>query len=163
MGKQYICGCRSGKTRRNTRSVATRISLQRSFGARQKQCRYRLQCPNTAPCVQCKEVGQLGELQRGMKERRKAEWTFERLQEAHDKVAMEDVGRLSIAWGISEKSTDFLRRIIAPVDGMAGVTWSYVCPQCSCYIWWASTGPTGRRSVGGMQHAEANTNGERPT
>ena len=46
------------------------------------------------------------------------EWTFERLQEAHDKVAMEDIGRSSIAQEISRKSTDFMRRIIAPMLGM---------------------------------------------
>ena len=38
----------------------------------QKKCGYRLQCPNDAPCVQCKAVGQLGNLQRGMQERRTA-------------------------------------------------------------------------------------------
>ena len=52
---------------------------------------------------------------------------------------------MSIAQDILRKSTDVLRRIIAPVDGMGGVTLSYVCPQCSCfpledYIWWVSTG-----------------------
>ena len=51
-----------------------------------------------------------------------SEWTFDRLQEAYDKVALVDVGSLSIAQDISRKSTDFLRRIIAPVDGMG------VCP-----------------------------------
>ena len=40
---------------------------------------------------------------------------------------------------------DFLRRIIAPVDGMGGVTLSYVCTHCKSfpledYIWWVSTG-----------------------
>ena len=28
------------------------------------------------------------------------------------------------------KSTDFLRRIIVPVEGQGGVTLSYVCPHC---------------------------------
>ena len=45
------------------------------------------------------------------------EWTFERLQEACEKVAMEDVGRLNIAHEILRKSTNFFRRIIAPVSG----------------------------------------------
>ena len=39
----------------------------------------------------------------------------------HDKVALEDIGRLSIAQESLRKSTDFLRRIIAPVDAMGGV------------------------------------------
>ena len=37
---------------------------------------------------------------------------------------MNDIGRLGIAQEILRKSTDFLRRIIAPVGGM-GVTLSY--------------------------------------
>ena len=44
-----------------------------------------------------------------------------------------------------KKSTDFLRWIIAPVDGMGGVTLWYVCPHCNSfpledYIWWVTTG-----------------------
>ena len=53
-------------------------------------------------------------------------WTIERLQEVCDKVALEDIGRMSILQNILRKSTDFPRRIIAPVDGMGGVTLSYV-------------------------------------
>ena len=37
-----------------------------------------------------------------------SEWTFERLQEAYDKVALEDIDRLSVAQDILRKSTDFL-------------------------------------------------------
>ena len=56
---------------------------------------------------------------------------------------MDDIGRLSIAQEILRKM--FLRRTIAPVDGMGGVTVSYVCPHCNCFplddfIWWISTG-----------------------
>ena len=70
------------------------------------------------------------------------EWTFERIREAYEKVAMDDIRRRSIAQDTLSKCTDFSRRIIAPVDGMGG---SYVCPHCSCfplddYIWWVSTG-----------------------
>ena len=57
----------------------------------------------------------------------------------------EEVGRLGIVQEILRKSTDFLRRIIAPVGGMGGVTLSYICPHCNSfpledYIWWVSTG-----------------------
>ena len=43
------------------------------------------------------------------------------------------------------KSTDFLRRIIVPVEGQGGVTLSYVCPHCHRFpledhIWWFSSG-----------------------
>ena len=51
------------------------------------------------------------------KERKLCEWTFERLQEACDKVAMGDIGRLSITREFSLRtSTDFWRRIIAPMS-----------------------------------------------
>ena len=69
----------------------------------------------------------------------------DRLKEAYEKVALEDVGRLNVAREIMRKSTDFLRRITAPVDGIGRVTLSYVCPHCSFvpsedYIWWVSSG-----------------------
>ena len=37
-------------------------------------------------------------------------------QEAYDKVATEDTGRLGIAQEMLRKSTDFLRRIVAPAN-----------------------------------------------
>ena len=44
-----------------------------------------------------------------------------------------------------EHCTDFLRGIIAPVDGMGGVTLSCLCQHSHCYpleeyIWWVSSG-----------------------
>ena len=54
------------------------------------------------------------------KEGKLSEWTFERIREAYEKVAMDDIGRLGIAQEIPRKSTDFSRRISAPVDGMGG-------------------------------------------
>ena len=35
--------------------------------------------------------------------------------------------------GIMLKSTDFLRRVIAPVGGQGGVTLSYLCPRCDSF------------------------------
>ena len=69
---------------------------------------------------------------------------------------------------------DILRRTIAPVDGMGGVTLSYVCPHCTISPWrttfgWyprdTETATTERRSMvtGGVPVVGANTNGERPT
>ena len=57
------------------------------------------------------------------------ELTFEGIREDYEKVATDDIGRLSIAQEILRKSTDTLRRIIAPVDGMGGVTMANVS-QC---------------------------------
>ena len=99
-----------------------------------QKCGYRLQCPSNWEIFK-EECGKEGKL---------CEWTIERLQEACDKVALEDIGRLSIAQDRLRNNTDFLRRVIAPVGGM-GVTLSYVCPRCNCFplddnTWWVSTG-----------------------
>ena len=56
----------------------------------------------SAPRVQCKEVGQSGSFKE-RNEGKLCECTFEMIQEAHDKVAMEDVGRLSIAQDVLRK------------------------------------------------------------
>ena len=74
-----------------------------------------------------------------------SEWTFERLQEACDEVALEDIGRLSIAQDALRNSTDFLRRTYHQCLVWVGVTLSYVCPHCDRfpledYMWWVSSG-----------------------
>ena len=61
-----------------------------------------------------------------------SEWALARVEEASDKVASDDVGRLSIAQDILRKSTDFLKRITAPASGVGSVTLSHVCPYCNC-------------------------------
>ena len=72
-------------------------------------------------------------------------WASVKVRDCISEVEQEDEGWLSIAQAILRKSTDFLRRIIAPVDGMGGVTLSYVCPHCHCFpldghIWSVSSG-----------------------
>ena len=83
--------------------------------------------------------------ERYRKEGKSSEWTLDRIREAYEKVAKDEIGRFGIVQEIVRKSKDFLRRIIAPVDGIGGVTLSYVCPHCNCFpsedfIWWVSTG-----------------------
>ena len=105
------------------------------------------------------------------KEGKLSEWTFERIREACEKVAMDDIGRLGTAQEIPRKSTDFSRRISAPVDGMGGVTSSYVCPHCNGfplddYIWWVSTGHgdsnNRKKHCNWWCAVEAKMKGERP-
>ena len=67
------------------------------------------------------------------KEGKLCEWTLERIREAYEKVAMDDIGRSGIAQEILRKSTDCLRRIIAPVDGMGGVTLSHILPASQLF------------------------------
>ena len=49
-----------------------------------------------------------------------------KVRECYNEVEEEDDGRQSIALQILQKSADFLRRIIVPVEGQGGVTQSYV-------------------------------------
>ena len=52
------------------------------------------------------------------KEEKSSEWTLERIREACKKGAKDEIGRLGFVQENFRKSTDFMRRIIAPVDGM---------------------------------------------
>ena len=74
-----------------------------------------------------------------------SEWAFDRIQEAFDLVAKDEARKVSVVQEITFKSTDNLRRIIAPVGGQGGVILFYLCPNCnSCpledYVWWFSRG-----------------------
>ena len=60
-----------------------------------------------------------------------SEWAFERIKEAFDLAAKEEVEKMSIVQEIVLRSTDYLRRIIAPVGGQGGVTMSYLCTHCN--------------------------------
>ena len=62
-------------------------------------------------------------------------------KEAFDLVAKNEAEKMSIVQESTLKSTDYLRRIIAPVGGQGGVTMSYLCPNCNSfsledYVWW---------------------------
>ena len=94
------------------------------------------------------------------------EWAFERIREAFELVAQDEARKVSIAQEIMFKSTDYLRRIIAPDGGQGGVTMSYLCPYCNSffleyYIWWVS----GRKgaTIGGAHFVKKNTNGSNQT
>ena len=83
--------------------------------------------------------------ERCRKEEKSSEWTLERIREACEKVAKDEIGCLGLVQEILRKSTDFLRRVIAPVGGMGAVTLSYVCPDCNSFplednTWFVSTG-----------------------
>ena len=78
----------------------------------------------------------------------------------------EKVERLGIVREILRISTDFLRRIIAPVGGRRGVTLSIICPHCNSfpledffggYRRQTETATTRRSTaVGGAQSVEKN-------
>ena len=72
-------------------------------------------------------------------------WSSANLRECCSDVEQEDEERKSIVQLILQKSADFLRRIIVPVEGQGGVILSHVCPHCHrCplgdYLWWVSSG-----------------------
>ena len=56
---------------------------------------------------------------------------FIKVKESYDKVASEDVGRLSIVQDVLRKNIDFLSGIIALASGVGCVILSYVCPHSS--------------------------------
>ena len=62
-----------------------------------------------------------------------SEWAFDRIKEAFENVAPDDAEKMSIVQEIMLRSTDNLRRIIAPAGGQGGVTTSYLCPHCNSF------------------------------
>ena len=69
-----------------------------------------------------------------------SEWAFDRIKEAFEKVAQDEIEKVSIVQEIMLGSTDYLRRIVARVGGQGGVTMSYLCPHCNSfpledYVW----------------------------
>ena len=70
------------------------------------------------------------------------------LNESYFRVLQEEGPRKSIAQVVLVKSTDFMRRIITPVQEQGRVTLSYVCPHChrfllEDYISWVSAEHSG--------------------
>ena len=60
-------------------------------------------------------------------------WVFDRMKEAFEKVAKDEAGKLSTVQEIMTRSTDYLRRIVAPAGRQGGVTMSNLCPHCNSF------------------------------
>ena len=78
------------------------------------------------------------------------DWAFDRIKEAFEQVAEDEAEKLSTVPEIMIRSTDYLRRIMAPFGEQGGVTMSCLCPNCNSfnlgdYIWWVS-GRQGRNN-----------------
>ena len=67
-------------------------------------------------------------------------WASVKVRECNIEAGQKEEDRKSTAQQILQKSTDFLRRIIAAVEGNGGATLSHVCPGYSPedHIWWVS-------------------------
>ena len=84
-------------------------------------------------------------------------WMLAKLKESYHQVRQENDQRKSIVQQELVEKKDFLRRIIAPVNGQGGVTLSHVCPHChrfpsEDYIRWVSQRHGGvRRAAGGTR------------
>ena len=70
-------------------------------------------------------------------------WAFDRMREAFELVAQDETEKMSIVQEIMQRSTDCLRRVIAPGGGQGGVTVSFLCPHCNSFpleddVWWVS-------------------------
>ena len=86
-----------------------------------------------------------------------AEWAFDRIKEAPEKVAKDEARKLSTVQKIMMVSTDYLRRIIAQAEKQGAVTMSYVCPHCNSFpmednVWWVSGG---KNTTGSNQTGES--------
>ena len=69
-----------------------------------------------------------------------SDWASEITKEAFEKVAKDEARKLSTVQEILVRSTDYLRRIIAPAGWQGGVTMSYFSPHCDSfpmedYVW----------------------------
>ena len=77
-------------------------------------------------------------------------------------VALDEAEKMSLVQEIMLRSTDLLRRIIAPVGGQGGVTMSYLCPTLQQFpIWKTTFGESlGEKPLsGGAQFVEKTTTG----
>ena len=105
--------------------------------------------PSDAERLPCNEGRQLGRVQRKIQKKRKSfqNGLSKEYGEAYEKVARDDIGRLGSVQEILRKSTNFLRRVIAPVGGLGGATLSHICPQCHSSSWRTTLGGYRRRTV----------------
>ena len=90
------------------------------------------------------------------------EWAFDRIKEAFDQVAQDEAENIRIVQETMIRSTDYLRRIIAPAGGQGGVTMSYLCPHCNSFPWKTTSGGSlGEKgaTIGGARSVERNTIG----
>ena len=60
-----------------------------------------------------------------------SEWA----KEAFELVAQDETEKMSIVQEIVLRSTDYLRRIVAPFGGQGGVTMSYLCRTATVSLW----------------------------
>ena len=100
------------------------------------------------------------------KEVKATEWAFHRIKEAFEQVAQDEARKMSIVQEIMIRSTDYLRRIIAPVGGQGGVSMSYLFPHCNRFSFEDTFGGSqGEKSrhFGGARSVERNTIGSIPT
>ena len=125
--------------------MAAGIASQGILGASELLPRHRLQRINDEERLHRIKRWNVGRISRDFSEKMRAsEWAIDRMKEASD-LAAKEAEKMSIAQEIMLKSTDYLRRIIAPFGGQGGVTMSSLCPNCNCFllegcVWWVSAG-----------------------
>ena len=79
---------------------------------------YGLQRTNDKERLYCLKEWELGEFKETFRKKMKAsEWAFDRMKEAFELVVQDEAEKVSIVQEIMLRSTDYLRRIIAPVGG----------------------------------------------
>ena len=94
------------------------------------------------------------------------EWAFDRINEVFEQVAKDEARKLSTVQENMIRSTDYLRRIIAPAGEQGGVTVSFLCPHCNSFpmednVWRVSGGKSTR--IGGVRSVERSMTGSNRT
>ena len=94
-----------------------------------------------------------------------SEWAFDRIKDVFEQVAKDEARKLSIFQKILIRSTDYLRRIIAPAGEHGGVTMSYLCRIATVSRWETTFGGSlvGKGvTIGGARFVEKKIDWEQP-
>ena len=157
------CGSRSLSKRTEAEKIPEDVARERQEG---RQYQWQQESPVTEVLEQVRANADMGcgaqmmrksffairdgscvEFKEGCREKENSsEWTLEKIREAHERVAREEVGSLGLVQEILVKSTDFPRRIIAPVGGRGKSHLVENLPALQQFLsledhtWWVSTG-----------------------
>ena len=117
--RQWSSGSWPRKKQAGTqRSVAAVIASQRILGASEMLPWHRLQRIPWWRKASPPSKMERGKNRKTFREKMKAsDWAFDKIKEAFDLVAKDEARKVSIVQEVMFKSTDNLRRIIAPVEG----------------------------------------------
>ena len=99
-----LCMMRRRKGKKEYKVSGNRNPLHRSSGASQRKCGYGMKRPNHAEKLYRLRDDSGEEVRKGCREAEKSsEWTLEKIHEAYEKLAKEEIGRLGFCAGNLEE------------------------------------------------------------